>query len=275
MDHNAGMLCKISGVGGGVYYFVQSVDGVSLAFANCLGGLLSVVAQNIQLELFGMNGCKIESIKTKKATKSIVPNNHFEVEMGDLYGDEARDVLIEVSMPTLPATNEKFVALKCKLNYVNVLDSSLAKDEAFGVVQRLNQVSADQVPNSHVTQQRSRIIAAEALEQANAVAKKGRLDEGTVVLESALEKLHDSKRFLSTRDRSSVTSLIGDLKECRGSLSSPSMYQQSGHKRMSAKAQSHHNQRSNDISFDEMSSPYQSPKKKYMMARANRSYYSV
>jgi len=276
LDHNAGMLCKISEVGGGLYYFVQSVDGVSLAFANCLGGLLSVVAQNIQIELFGMNGCKIESIKTKKSTKAIVPNKHYQIEMGDLYGDEARDVLIEVSMPTLPAANEEFVVLHCKLNYVNVLDSSLAKGEAFGAVQRLNQVSADQVPNSHVTEQRSRIIAAEALEQANAVAKRGRLAEGTVVLESALVQLIDSERFLNTtRSRSSVASLVGDLKECRASLSSTSMYQQSGQKRMSAKAQSHHNQRSNDLSFDEMSSPYQSPKKKYMMARANRSSYTI
>ena len=121
-DHNEDMLRKISEVGKGVYYFVQSVDGVSLAFADCLGGLLSVVAQNIKLECFGRNDCKIESIKTRKPTNAIVPSMHYEIELGDLYAEETRDVLIEVSMPALSEENREFVALEAKLNYVEEVD---------------------------------------------------------------------------------------------------------------------------------------------------------
>jgi len=284
-DHNVDMLREISEVGGGVYYFVQSVDGVSLAFADCLGGLLSVVAQNIQLEIFGMNGCKIESIKTRKTSKAIVPNKHYEIEMGDLYGEEARDVLIEVSMPTLPAENKEFVALECRLNYANVLESSLDKAETFGVVQRLNEVPTDQVPNSHVAQQRNRIVAAEALEQANAIAEKGKLDEGRVVLQSALEKLTDNMKLLNKEDQSTANALMSDIRECQGSLASRSMYKQRGQKRMKAHAQRHFYQRSNDAEADveeelaedgfaapkmAMSYSYRSSKKKSMMMKAKR-----
>jgi len=250
-DHNVDMLREIADVGGGVYYFVQSVDGVSLAFADCLGGLLSVVAQNIKLECFGMNGCKIESIKTRKATNAIVPNKHYEIEMGDLYGEEGRDVLIEVSMPTLPAENMEFVALECRLSYVNVLDSSLDKVEVCGVVQRLNEVPADQAPNSCVTQQRNRIIAVEALEQADEAAKKGRLDEGKIILQTALDRVTCNLKLLNEDDQTGSAGLIDDLKECRGSLASMSVYEKRGLGRMRAKVQSHWAQRSNDAEAED------------------------
>jgi len=250
-DHNVDMLREISDVGGGVYYFVQSVDGVSLAFADCLGGLLSVVAQNIKLECFGMNGCKIESIKTRKATNAIVPNKHYEIEMGDLYGEEGRDVLIEVSMPTLPAEDKEFVALECRLSYVNVLDSSLDKVEVCGVVQRLNEVPAGQAPNSCVTQQRNRIIAVEALEQADEAAKKGRLDEGKIVLQTALDRVTCALKLLNEDDQKGSAGLMDDLKECRGSLASMSVYKKRGVRRMRAKVQSHWAQRSNDAEAED------------------------
>jgi hypothetical protein len=250
-DHNVDMLREISDVGGGVYYFVQSVDGVSLAFADCLGGLLSVVAQNIKLECFGMHGCKIESIKTRKTTNVIVPNKHYEIEMGDLYGEEERDVFIEVSMPTLPAENKEFVALECRLSYVNVLDSSLDKVEVCGVVQRLNEVPADQAPNSRVTQQRNRIIVAEALEQADEAAKKGRLDEGKMVLRTALDRLSCNLKLLDEDDQTRSVGLIDDLNECTGSLASMPVYQMRGSTRMRAKVQSHWAQRSNDVEAED------------------------
>ena len=250
-DHNEDMLRKISEVGKGVYYFVQSVDGVSLAFADCLGGLLSVVAQNIKLECFGRNGCKIESIKTRKPTNAIVPSMHYEIELGDLYAEETRDVLIEVSMPALSEENREFVALEAKLNYANVLDSSLDEVEACGMVQRLKMVPTDQTPKSHITQQRNRIITAEALEAANAKAEKGHLDEGKMVLQAAIDNLIGSIKLLSTEEKDFSTELVEDLKECQESLNSRSMYHQRGKQRMKAKLQSHWLQRSNDVEVAE------------------------
>ena len=50
-DHNQDMLRAISDAGRGVYYFVDEIDDVPTAFADCLGGLLSVVGQNIKLRI--------------------------------------------------------------------------------------------------------------------------------------------------------------------------------------------------------------------------------
>ena len=251
-DHNADMLRELSEVGSGVYYFVQSVDGVSLAFADCLGGLLSVVAQNIKLECLGKNGCKIRSIKTRKTTNIIVPETHYEIEMGDLYGEEERDVLIEVFMPVLSSEETEFQALECRLRYVNVLDSSLDKVEVSGTIQRLENVPADQEPNSDISIQRNRIIAAEALEKASAEAEKGRLDEGQRLLQDALSQMKNRSANLKSKKAMEATAaMMTDINECNDSLSSIQFYNSRGKMRMKAKVQTHWLQRSNDVELDQ------------------------
>ena len=251
-DHNSKMLQTISEVGAGVYYFVQSVDGVSLAFADCLGGLLSVVAQNIKIECLAKNGCEIRSIKTRKTTNVVVPKTHFEIEMGDLYGEEERDVLIEVSMPMLSSENKEFEVLECRLNYANILDSSLEKTQVCGSVQRLNEVPENQEPDNRISLQRNRIISAEALEKANAAAEKGQLDEGKKLLEDALNRLEiASKSSKNETEMIATTAMMNDIKECKGTLSSHREFKNRGTMRMKAKVQSHWYQRSNDVEIDE------------------------
>lgn len=251
-DHNADMLREISGVGGGVYYFVQNVDGVSLAFADCLGGLLSVVAQNIKLECFAKNGCKIRAIKTRRTTTALVPDEHYEIEMGDIYGEEMRDVLINVSMPALFSENKEFECLECRLSYANILDSSLDKVETSCAVQRLNEVPADQEPDSHITQQRNRVIVAEALEKASEKAEKGSMEEGKNLLQDALDLLTAQMRNLNCEEaKAGSAALIKEIEECKTTLRSRREFKNRGRMRMKCKVQSHWDQRSNDVEVDE------------------------
>ena len=251
-DHNADMLRELSEVGSGVYYFVQNVDGVSLAFADCLGGLLSVVAQNIKLECFAKNGCKIRSIKTRKTTNTIVPEAHYEIEMGDLYGEEERDILIEVFIPELPSEEKEFFALECCLNYANVLDSSLDKLEVSATIQRLDEVPADQEPDNHISIQRNRIIAAEALEKASAEAEKGSLNEGQRLLHDAFSQMKNMSANLKSKQAMEATAaMMDDINECKNTLGSYQEYNARGRMRMKAKVQTHWLQRSNDVELDQ------------------------
>ncbi|KAL5516342.1 hypothetical protein EMCRGX_G001637 [Ephydatia muelleri] len=50
-DHDAGMLAAISTQGGGVYYFIDTNEKIPGSFADCLGGLQTVLGQNLSLEL--------------------------------------------------------------------------------------------------------------------------------------------------------------------------------------------------------------------------------
>lgn len=50
-DHDAELLQKIAGAGNGNYYFIESPDEIPTAFADVLGGISSVTAQNVELHI--------------------------------------------------------------------------------------------------------------------------------------------------------------------------------------------------------------------------------
>ncbi|EFC47613.1 predicted protein [Naegleria gruberi] len=50
-DTDANMLTSISQAGNGLYYFLQTTDDIPKAFGNVIGGLISVVGQNIKVKI--------------------------------------------------------------------------------------------------------------------------------------------------------------------------------------------------------------------------------
>ncbi len=56
----------IASCAGGLYYFIEAVDNIPVAFADCLGGLQSVVAQNIKLAISAEAGVTISRVHNGK-----------------------------------------------------------------------------------------------------------------------------------------------------------------------------------------------------------------
>jgi len=52
-----------------MYYHINSPEAIPLAFTDCLGGLLSVVAQNIQLTLEVPKGLQLTEVSTSYKKK--------------------------------------------------------------------------------------------------------------------------------------------------------------------------------------------------------------
>jgi len=105
-DHDSDMLRAISDVGKGVYYFVQAVDDIPSAFADCLGGLLSVVGQNILLKCDAVAGARIKKIHSRFPVQVLEEGQRYEVSVGDMYAEEDRDIVVEMSIPVVAATGE-------------------------------------------------------------------------------------------------------------------------------------------------------------------------
>jgi hypothetical protein len=63
---------------------------ISDAFTDCLGGLLSVVAQNIRLTIEAGKHTKIKSIDTPYRVVIEDPTKLYRVLIGDLYSEEVR-----------------------------------------------------------------------------------------------------------------------------------------------------------------------------------------
>lgn len=73
------------------------------AFAQCIGGLLSVVVQDSQLIISsGSSGVELKSIQAGSYDSIIQESGtHGFVKLGDMYAEEERDILLELHMPAL------------------------------------------------------------------------------------------------------------------------------------------------------------------------------
>ncbi|KAF9620696.1 hypothetical protein IFM89_013996 [Coptis chinensis] len=107
-DHDATCMHAISDVSGGTFSFIQDVNIIQDAFARCIGGFLSVVAQQLKLKIIPLSpGVRICSIPSGKHTSEISNNGKWGVvDVGDLYADEEKDFLVQVSVPVLSADEE-------------------------------------------------------------------------------------------------------------------------------------------------------------------------
>ena len=63
-DHSERLLSELANAGNGAYYYVEHEDQIAPAFADALGGLLSVAAQNVTLRFEASDGVVIDNLHT-------------------------------------------------------------------------------------------------------------------------------------------------------------------------------------------------------------------
>lgn len=168
----------------------------NLDLADALGGLLSVVAQNLVLEINPCPGVTIEAIKTNFPIE-----NNSKVKIPDLYGEEKRDVLVEVPPPShLPAQLTCFQVkigptdpgdqklITSSISYFCVVSSSMVTSPAhITILNRPTTVVPEQVQiNVDVDEQRNRFKCADALTAAKKLADAGNLAGARSLLEKQL-----------------------------------------------------------------------------------------
>ncbi|XP_059637895.1 E3 ubiquitin-protein ligase WAV3-like [Cornus florida] len=71
------------------------------AFANCVGGLLSVVVQGLSIQLglaFGSNSAEISAVYSCNGRPTVLCADS--IRLGNLYAEEERELLVELKVPT-------------------------------------------------------------------------------------------------------------------------------------------------------------------------------
>merc|ERR1712224_1018990 len=83
------------------YTFVESEDKIGAAFGEALGGLLSTTHQNVCINLNlepGVGFVKaLSAFPARKASAG--PGTDVVIELGDLFAEERRDVLVMLTLP--------------------------------------------------------------------------------------------------------------------------------------------------------------------------------
>ncbi len=112
-DHDATMLEAVCSVTkSGTYYYIPDQESIGPQFAECLGGLLSLVAQNVELTI-QMNP-EYDLVHVWGDHKYVDSSGSYVLEIGDLYRDQQKDILFEI----LP--KQEKIAIGCHFSYFNV-----------------------------------------------------------------------------------------------------------------------------------------------------------
>jgi Ca-activated chloride channel family protein len=245
-DHDGKMLRTLAENGHGLYYFLKDPENIPVSFADCLGGLSSFVAQNISLKISGNEGVKIlKSLNPKyKLTQGgPLPSNQITLEIGDIYSEEERDIIIMIKVPKFKREAEGSIEQICAqftLEFFNILTTQSETHQVDVIIQRPEKLSGSQQPNEALDKQRNRIQVAEAMDEARNRADKGELDEAKKLLEKTKEKVNSS----STGKDEYCQKLSSQLDDCIQDMRSTEQYSSEGSKKMESSVQSHYLQRS-------------------------------
>jgi len=105
-DHNEDLLLSLSRATLGQYYFLKDTEAIPAAFADCLGGLVTVVAQNATLSLLPTGGrhprASLGALLGDAYASTPSADGGVTIRLGDLFAEDEKDVLIQLKLPAMP-----------------------------------------------------------------------------------------------------------------------------------------------------------------------------
>lgn len=245
-DHSTEMLRGISDAGDGMYYYVEDEEKIPSAFGDCIGGLLSVAAQNLKLKLESHNGVQIKkilgapvsgkNIQSNNASDTEVNGTSYEREMGDIYSEEERNIVCLLQVPSVEkALDDPQLILSCELTGFDVIKKDTISENFIISIIRGEETKMDKEKSIRIDVHRNRLITVQALTNSKILADKGHLDQGRNIL---LQAIHELKNSPSS-DKALTLGLIGDLEETMRDMRDRSEYTSKGSKKMAMYSRSH------------------------------------
>jgi len=235
-DHSPEMLEEISESGRGMYYFVKNSDTVTTAFADCLGGLLSVVAQNIEIT-FEVDESKTNLMVTecsgsKDDAKTIEQGKKYILSMGDTYSGEKKSILVALTLPSDYNNEEvEYKIGQFTIEYVDVLNGDLRTEIVPATIRRTNDVKEkkDLTRNENMSLAISKMIATRAIDFAQHQANEDNYREAQTLVNNALNEIRSIVASVEDAEIiEEMNDLIEDLNKSLSRVTDRHTYQSYG-----------------------------------------------
>jgi Mg-chelatase subunit ChlD len=226
-DHDGNMLRAISEAGTGLYYYLEKVDNIPETFSDCLGGLLSVMGQNIKLRIETLNnGVEISKIHSSYRKNEVDAKNNVELLIGDVYSEESKNIILTLKVPQLRSALESQELVRVTLSYFNVIQTELREVIGTAIISRVEQ--PNEAPNTVLDKQRNRVECANALEEARNLANNQQLEPARGVLQQTMQRIQSS----TTQEDDFCKGLVNDLQDCLNGMQDRRNYEQVASKKL-------------------------------------------
>ncbi|KAF5742544.1 hypothetical protein HS088_TW09G00594 [Tripterygium wilfordii] len=270
-DHDASSMHSISEISGGTFSFIETEVVIQDAFAQCIGGLLSVVVRELQVGVHCiLPNVHVGSLKAGSYPSRVMADGRAGfVDVGDLYADEERDFLFSVNVPAESSQNETSL-LKVRCIYKDALTKEMVTVESEEVRIARPEVAREAVISIEVDRQQNRLQAAEAMAQARSAAEQGDLAGAVSILENFRQLLSQTVSAKS-HDRLCIA-LDAELKEMQERMASRHVYEASGRAYILSGLSSHSWQRAtargDSVDSSSLVQAYQTPSMAEMLTRS-------
>ena len=200
-QHNDEMLRAVAEAGDGLYYFIETQDQIAECFAECLGGLLTVVASDVAVTFTPAPGAEV--LRVPESTSAKVEGGVVTVRYPDLYAEETRTVLVELRLLSAAAGEQTLGHVS--LSYISGTGVSERKETVLAIA-RVAEYTADRERDVEVAAHTNRIAALRTMEEAKAAADAGRYEEarcmfGAMKQQTAALNVSDAMAFAYTEDQ--------------------------------------------------------------------------
>jgi len=219
-DHDAQLLSSFAEAAQTPFTFVEHLDAIRGAFAGALGGLMSIVAQQIELTIAPAGGCTLAAAHTSFSQRRPAGDRGpVIVTIPDAFAGERRDVVVELSVP---AAQDPAILLEASARYfagrgrisVNIPTVRLEAPRS---------AEPDGEPDIEVFAQRQRVEVTGALEEAIAHGEAGHFEEAQKLLST------NAARLRASPVKTPVTeALLGELDDAYQRASSPAAWESGG-----------------------------------------------
>jgi len=249
-DHDPTMLRGISEAANGLYYYLRKEDEIPQAFGECIGGLLSVAAQNVKLIVEPREGAEVmEALSTynKLGESDGLVGGSVGVSLGDLFSEERKDLLFRLKVNAVgeASDGEREVGV-VRLGFFDAISGKLVNTLLPLLVRRVTEITEAEVANPKIDVQRNRLRCAAALRTATAAGEKDDLADARAIIQKAIHEIQHSQ----TAEDPFCVALIHDLKQADQTLTSKAQFKSEGHRYMSNAISTHEYQRCTENAWD-------------------------
>lgn len=199
-DFDEDLLKNIATAAGGRFHYIESPDHAPEVFREELGGLLAVVAQNVELALVFADGVTGVAQLTGHAWKQ--EGSNCRLILGDFHAGQVKHVLLVAQLPALPDLTDVLVA-SMQMTYAEMKTGSIEiKSQKHNLVVRTVDAGTEPSPcDPEVLLHIGIQCAAKAREAAVKELDKGDLPAAMRVLEAQRDELRGMAPQASAPER--------------------------------------------------------------------------
>lgn len=227
-DHDSRTLQKISlNSQGGVYHFIESPENIAPTFGECLAGILSTVAFNVNVRLVGCDGCRIVQFYTMYSVKEYQEVKDYSVSFGSLSMEETRGLLFKLSLRKLDQIAKEHNLVKVVVTYTDAFTGLDCKLEKTISVHRTATEILRPIPvalDLHI----NRFTAAAAIETAIEKANIKQFELAQKHIDAVIETARNSVSFKTSATGQYIEDLISDLTLVKAGLSTYEIFVEKG-----------------------------------------------